>query len=203
MREPARLMALPLLIGALTCTTAYKAWGGQESGSAIAPRDQDVLDVVLGDLLSFAAGHSPVSERGRPPKSLAFSSRSANWPISVESVLYRHEPEPWQRLPATALPQLQVAAEDLVERTARGGFSSFKSTNHRVTVRAPADKETTGEALYDRFIQAWPPGYSPDGSLAVVCLTLPWSIHSATATYVLTKSATGWAVVVRQFVYYV
>ena len=165
--------------------------------------DHEVLDLVLGDLLSKASEESLVSAHGGPPGRLTISSRSATQPITMENVLYRHEREPWRNLTEASLPQLREAAASLVSRVESGGFSGFQSSDLRVSVREPLDHQAESpEALFDRPIEAWPPGYSSDGVLAVVCLSIPWSIHSSTATYVLVKSSRRWTIVVRQFVYY-
>ena len=43
---------------------------------------------------------------------------------------------------------------------------------------------------------------SRDGQLAIVRLVIPWSIHHAEATYLLTRRRGRWFVSLRQFVYY-
>ena len=41
-----------------------------------------------------------------------------------------------------------------------------------------------------------------DGAVAVVCLSIPWSIHHVDGTHILLKEGDGWTVILRQFVYY-
>lgn len=53
------------------------------------------------------------------------------------------------------------------------------------------------------FGQLTLPGYSPDGSEAMVQLHHSWSVHSAVVTYVLAKKGNAWRVVARdQAVYW-
>ncbi len=51
---------------------------------------------------------------------------------------------------------------------------------------------------------AYAPGYSRDGQLAIVRLTLPWSggKHGGNGTYVLTRNEGDWVVLTRVFVHY-
>ncbi len=165
-------------------------------------RDQLVLDRVLRDLLSAESGKTPVSIRGAPPETLSVASSSLSRTFKVFHLYLRHHSDAWSALPTTSDAALRAAADDLVARAA-AGFSNFVSTDPRVTMVSESDLTSTGVHRFaDRPIRAWPPGYSPDGSLAVVFLNIPWSMHSTSTTYVLALDSSGWNVVVRQFIYH-
>jgi mono/diheme cytochrome c family protein len=55
---------------------------------------------------------------------------------------------------------------------------------------------------WGRAAEAWRPGYSRDGQLAIVLFAISSGLHGATATYVLALEDGAWKVRVRQFVYY-
>jgi hypothetical protein len=161
--------------------------------------DQEVLDVVLRDLLSIDSGETPLSVRGMPPEKLLVRSRTAMSRVDEDNVLYRYQADAWHRLSAAEEPRLRAAARNLVERARAGGVAIW-SADERVVLVEPDTGKPKG--LVDRPLVVLSPGFSPEGSLAVVRMTIPWSIHHATATYVLRCGATGWAVVVRQFIYH-
>jgi hypothetical protein len=190
-----------LLIGPIA------AWSHSRTICENAAVDQQVLETVLHDLLTEPSTDSPVAIRGSAPKRLLFSPRAAVRPQSVEDVLYRHEKKPWDKLTRVEVVRTHEAAEHLLQRIgANDSFSAFQPKDKRVLIRdeAASGKRPAGLRIwYDRPIQAWPPGYSQDKSLCIVRLVIPWSIHHADATYILVKRKARWAVLLRQFVYYV
>jgi len=166
-------------------------------------RDQVAIDAVLRDLLTI--GDSPLAAGGLPPKGFSFAPESLATVPSVDEVLYQHSPEPWRKLTPTQSTELREAAADLVARTqGRRGFSRFHPSDARVRVYLAAKPEKAERSPSDeRVVRAWPPGFSKDGSLAVVRLSMPWSgMHHAGATYVLCQAPGGWVICVREFVYY-
>ncbi len=173
------------------------------ASTTVAARDQAVLDRVLRDLLSTDSGHTPVSVRGRPPDLLPVASYSKALEMSPLDLVHLREYEPaaWSRCPEASLADVEAAAADLVER-ARTGFTGFSSDVEGVCMVEPTEERRPLASLSERPVHARLPGYSPDETLAVVQLWLPWSIHVADATYVLRAGPDGWDVLVRQFVYH-
>jgi len=165
----------------------------------VSARDQEVLDHVLRDLIADTTSRSPVARRGVPPKELLVSSTSANWPITIEQVLQQVTAEAWAALPAEARPELHAAAADLVANSTPG-FVGFECTDRRIMpFRAGDAGDTSGRTSSDRPIHAWPPGFSAEGTLAVVRLSIPRGRHSVTATYVLSRRSQRWAILVREY----
>lgn len=208
---PCRSLAWLALVAAPACEQfAEQATPAGAEGSGVAipqpttgfpvtSRDQEVLDHVLRDLIADTTDRSPVAMRGKPPERLSVASCSASWPITIEQVLHRQDVETWAQLPEDALPELQLAAADLVARSTPG-FVGFESTDWRMTSVRDADANSAAlRTRAGRPIRAWPPGFSADGTLAVVRLSIPWSRHSATATYVLSSEEQPWAILVRQY----
>ena len=163
--------------------------------------DQQLVDLVLGDLLSAEAGETPLSQKGKPPAMLLVSSRSAGWATSLDDVLSRHDPAAWSDFPASLEASLRQAAQQVVERVPVG-FDGFWSADERVKTIEPAAEPVKWSRSDRRPIRVWPPGHSADGALAIVCLTIPWSMHSSRGTYVLQQTESGWTVLVRHFVYF-
>ena len=162
--------------------------------------DFSALNFVLQDLLTYSGDDSPVLIKDSPPNELIFAPNAATWPQTVDAVLYRQEEKPWARLTAAQQILVQEAASNLVMRAnSTNSFASFKPVDSRIRLFTD---ETTPD-VFGRPIRAWPPGYSDDNSIAVVRLSIPWSIHHADGTYILARSDTGWTILLRQFVYYV
>ena len=89
---------------------------------------------------------------------------------------------------------------DLSRVEHKQGFRGFQS-HHPDTHLSREERDNPLEL--DRPIQAWPPGYSNDKRVALVRLSIPWSIHSAVATYLLSKTSSGWIAVRRDLAIYV
>lgn len=170
----------------------------------LSSRDRTVLNVVLEDLLTYSGDDSPVKTVKGPPDKLFFSPDAEEWPQTVEQVLYRHTKEPWEKLTQQQLTLAQEAAGNLADRS-KGhdfftGFEPVDARVHLVPKKKPAESV---ENIYNRPIKAWSPGFSSNGTLAVVRLSIPWSIHSADGTYVLIREGDAWSILLRQFVFYV
>ena len=171
---------------------------------SVSALDQEVLEFALADLATYSGKDSPVVVQGAVAVPLETAPHSADWPVTVEDVLYRHDAKYWKAFPPSDEAALAQAAADLVSRTTGGGgFSGFRSGDSRVKVVEPnATPQPPYQFLATRPIRVWPPGFSGDRRLAVVRMSIPWSIHHANATYVLAKRQGNWVLQVRQFVYY-
>jgi hypothetical protein len=163
-----------------------------------------VLDFALADLATYSGDDSPVVVRGAVAVPLETAPDSADWPVTVDDVLYRHDAKYWKAFPPADDAALAQAAANLVSRTtSRAGFFGFRSRDSRVKVVEPnATPKPRYQFLETRPIRVWPPGFSGDQRLAIVRMSIPWSIHHANATYVLAKRQGNWVLQVRQFVYY-
>lgn len=168
-----------------------------------APIDQQVLETVLADVVAYTGRDSPVERRGLE---IDFSFTAPPCRQTREGVLYRHGEEHWVLLSDAEVRATEEAATDLVRRVdARERVRPFKFTDQRIVVWDDRPrKKGWAPALdpWNRCIQAWAPGYAADRRHAVVRLSIPWSMHSADATYVLAARQGGWDVLVRQFVCY-
>ena len=162
--------------------------------------DFSALNFVLQDLLTYCGDDSPVLIKDSPPNELIFAPYAAIWPQTVDAVLYRQEEQPWAGLTATQQILVQEAASNLVIRVnSTNSFADFEPVDSRIRLFTD---ETTPD-VFSRPIRAWSPGYSNDKTIAVVRLSIPWSIHHADGTYILARSDAGWTILLRQFVYYV
>lgn len=169
--------------------------------------DQEVMQVVLGDLL--ASTDSPLARRDSPPAEIRLAAQPAKYPRTVATILLRHDKKQWAALSPHELTAATEAAEALVRRHQRGDdFGPLKPIDPRIKIEpdpttAPAATANADRAVFGRPVHVYPPGYSSDGSFAVVALSIPWSIHHADATYILARDEQGgWRIILRQFVYY-
>jgi hypothetical protein len=174
--------------------------------------DQEVIDVVLHDLLTTA--ETPLANRDGPPDDIRIDVRVSKYKPKAQQVMMRHDKALWAALSESQVKAATEAADALVRRHEAGeGLMNLKRRDPRVTLESadPAPPKTPeGIALPpmgdDRAVHGYAPGFSADGQVAVVFLSLPWSMHHADATYILVRDADtfgGWRVVLRQFVYYV
>ena len=175
----------------------------RSSGSKhpVTSADRHVLEAALADLLSYEGEESPrklmtADASGR----FAVAPDSAESPLAVSAILERCIAK-WHGLEPKEWRGFKEAATHLVKRVKRKeGFAGFESAHPRF--RGPYAEEPDPLSPY-RPIHAWAPGYSRDKSLAVVRLSIPWSMHSADATYLMRRTETGWTVVRREFAVYV
>ncbi len=104
------------------------------------------------------------------------------------------------------------AVKHMINRLgAKDGFEIFTPKDKRITFAQKANpsegkseeektKEIVDQMLH-RPILANPPGYSLDRQFAVVHLIVPWSIHSADATYFLANRNGKWVILARGYIY--
>jgi hypothetical protein len=191
----AALVAFLLILGSQMHASADGPDG------TIAAADRDALDAALADLLSYKGDESPLKLMMADPSGrFAVAPDSAKWPLTVNAILERCNAK-WQGLSKSEWRGLREAAADLVARVERkDGFTGFPSKHERF--HASRGEESGPFDLY-RPIHAWAPGYSRDKALVVVRLSIPWSIHSADATYLIRKTESGWTIVRREFAIYV
>lgn len=176
--------------------------------AANAEHDHGVLMAVLLDLLGDAGKDSPLEMFGGPPPKIAFSNAAVESAPSLEDVL-RHVDEvdlgDAGHLSNEQLARAKEAAAMLGERCrARRPFAPIVSRDGRIRVRNQ-DSPIRSDDPFDhvRPVEAWPPGYTADGRLAVVRLVMPWSgWHVAMGTFVLEDLGGRWTVRLRRYTYY-
>jgi hypothetical protein len=202
-------IALLLVIFSTVLRLLLRPPAGQSSSRVPAESatvDQQVLEAVFEDLLTYTGDDSPVATRGSSPKKLLFSPRAAAVRLQVDDVLDRYQRERWDKLTEFELAGAREAAEHLVRRIGTDDlFIPFRPKDARVLIQSDADDGTGRERLNvadDRPIRAWPPGYSQGKGFCIVRLVIPWGIHHAEATYLLARRDAKWVVLLRQFVYY-
>ena len=166
-------------------------------------QDNDVLNVALSDLLAYGGQDSPLTTATGPPEKIRFAAEPEPSPQTEEQALRQYPEEPWKKLSAEQMSKAREAAQNLHARTGEhDAFVSFQPAKPGIEV-VPHVQKTTVENIYVRPIRAWRPGYSADGTVAIVRLSIPWSIHSADGTYILSKNGGSWALLLRQFIIYV
>jgi hypothetical protein len=192
---------LRLLLAALV---ALSGAGPPIPGAAVDPSlDDAVLAAALDDLVTYKGKDTPVYGPFSHAKPLAFAVAPARFPLTVDGVLYRYREELWKTLTPAEVAASREAAQSVVERVKTlPPDATFTISDKRVRLRDPRTEEKPESFRFDRTTKAWQPGYSKDGRLAIVRFDIPWSIHSADATYVLVRQDGGWKVRVRQFVIY-
>lgn len=178
---------------------ALFAWSYQAPQGAAASKGLDgaAVATVLEDLVGYRGKDSPI-DSVFSPKPLTLDPVPARYSVTSEEVLQRDKPESWQALSPAEISNLTEAASDLVGRTA-DTLDRFTAGSAHVPLYAGGDAEAVS-SWRKRPIRAWLPGYSKDRRLALVRLSIPWSIHSCDATYVLIREGSVWNVRVRQSV---
>jgi len=161
--------------------------------------DQRVLNTVLNDLLTYREKDSPILTEHDSPTNLLFVPAAVTWPLTMEQVLYRQDATSWHQLDGEYAQPIREAASNLVSRVGRAdSFRKFHPSDKRVQL---FDDDSNLGLLDRRPIRAWLPGYSLNGSIVLVRLTIPWSIHVAEGTYVLRRGDGKWTILLRQFVF--
>jgi len=192
----------------LATLVALSATGPPAQDAPVEPSlDEAVLMAALDDLLTYKGKDTPVYGPFSPNKPLAFVVRPESYPLTVESLLYRHREDLWEKLTAGEIVASREAAESLAERVKTlPPDATFAIADKRLRLRdarTENEHEKAHPFSFDRGTRAYRPGYSNDGQLAIVRFNIPWSsFHSADATYVLVRQDGAWKVRVRQFVIY-
>lgn len=160
--------------------------------------DGEVINAILIDLLTYTGKDSPaVSGNGHTEPTLLFSIKTVTISQTQECVLQSVDAKSWEQIEQQYRGAVVEAASNLVGRI--GSVESLVAyvPNDKRIQLFPIDKQI---GLLDiRPIRTWLPGYSQDGTIALVRLTIPWSIHHSLGTYILRRERERWIVVVRQF----
>lgn len=170
------------------------------------PSDAPVLETVYRDVLAYDGEGSP---RGmhviRDDGNVLVAQSPCAFKITIDRALFASFDEKATELSADQKSAAHEAAGDLVRRFDAGDpFDGFPSADVGIAIESDAAATQPHRLeMRNRAICTWAPGYSRDKTLAVVRLSIPWSIHSGDATYVLAKRGTVWTIVYRDFRWYV
>jgi hypothetical protein len=171
-----------------------------------AGRDWAVLEVVLKD--RFTWSDSPIEPGREARKQILFSPEAPVYRPGLDEILDRTDVKEWNKISPVQLGLAREAARDLVHRLGeKEPFRGFWPNDKRILI----SDESGTLPIYDplrpfrpQVFRAYAPGYSRDGQLAIVRLTLPWSggVRSGNGTYVLTRNEGDWVVLIRAPAYY-
>jgi hypothetical protein len=166
--------------------------------------DQRVLVVALKALTTYAGDDSPVAFRGKVSTPVAVSSNMHDARVTVEQILDRQQSTMWSPLTQAQERGRAQAANDLASRAARRTHViEFRSESSSLSVVRPSGGTTLEGSEDRRMIRMWPPGYSADGGMSIVRMSIPWSMHECIGTFVLERQQGDWVVVAQEFIYHV
>lgn len=159
-------------------------------------RDEQVLSIVIGDLLDHKDSpvEAPMNRSELMYLDTAFfdSSSVGKGIISGD----RKGPE-WSSIGDLDINELESAADTIGRRAKDVSKHTIATNDQRIlTDRRKLDKEWKD---YERPVEIYPPGYNASGNICVVFVNVPWSIHSADATYILQKVGSAWVLRYRKF----
>jgi hypothetical protein len=162
--------------------------------------DQRVLVAALRDLTTEAGDESPVAFRGAVRAPLQVSSELTTRAVTVEQILEGRDSEEWRAVSKSNGGRLVQAANDLILRISRReDFIPFHSDSSRLEIRRPT--QARSDDMFDRSTTMWPPGYSADRQIAIVRMSIPWSVHECIGTFLLERRQDDWLVIARAFRY--
>lgn len=171
--------------------------GFHSEATESAAQDTEVLNAVFVDLLENSSDAFDARQQ------ILFIPVADERALTTESILSpTGEFERWwEQLTTDQRKWTNEAAAKLVSRIgASDPFKDYIPRDTRVTLFPEGEKPGSGTRSP---FQAWPPGYSEDGAIAVVVLSFGWgSFHGASSTHVLLRCNEGWKVLIRDFTYY-
>ena len=174
---------------------------GAQTVDRVTARDNVVVATVLQDLLTYRGKDSPLDGPFGPSTPLPLMRTPLRGPVSMSGGgnACGIEEKPWRTLTETQQRATEQAARDLERRAPRAsGLWDIAMPN--VTMHEESARPRNELGLHGG-IDVSLPGYSVGGRIAVVLVTMPWSIHSAMGTYVLRHDDDGWRVLLREYAY--
>jgi hypothetical protein len=147
-------------------------------------RDSAVMEAVITYMLK--AFETRISLRIDRWKQVVLLPNAATGRLTVSGVALPQVPEQWDR-------PCQEAAENLVQRLdERNTFKDIRLKDPRFVIKDPPGVR--------QYLEAYAPGYSKDGQLAMVRLHVKLHMHSAIGTCVMVKKDGKWdGLMVRGF----
>jgi len=161
-------------------------------------RDAAVLDSVLEDLTTYRGGDVPLSVGSKTPRTIYATTASPQVPDppDIDNLLHAVI----NAVPRAMKSKVRQANDDAnAHRSDRHGVEAYRSTRSAVVVDSPA-VSTNYQSSYP--VAAWSPGYSRDGSLAIVALYFPEFLHPSVGLYLLESTPRGWVVLTKSFLEY-
>lgn len=184
-------------IATFSAALLFAMIGIHSEATESASQDAEVLNAVFADLLENSSDDFDARQQ------ILFIPIADERALTSESILSpTGEFERWwEQLTTDQRKWTKEAVAKLVSRI--GGSDPFKDyipRDPRVKLFPEGEKPGLGTRIP---FQAWPPGYSEDGTIAVVVLSFGWgSFHGASSTHVLLRCNQGWKVLIRDFTYY-
>ena len=186
---------------AIVATTLALCCGvaAAQTSDRVTPDDNAVVAAVLEDLLAYRGKDSPLDGPFGPSTPLPLMRKPLRGPVSMSSGgnACGIEDKPWRTLTETQQRATEHAARHL-ERRAPHASGLWDIAMPNVTLH---DERPRNELGLQGGIDVSLPGYSAGERIAVVLVTMPWSIHSAIGTYVLRHNDDGWSVLLRRYAY--
>jgi hypothetical protein len=194
-----RVAILAAVISLCACLSASARYAAMETGPLPAlDRNAAILDAVLGDLTTYRGGDLPLSLAPSVPRTIY----ATPWappiadPPGIDLLLRAVV----NTVPRTLKDKVRQAENDAeLHRATRHAVQSYRPMSDRVVFDTHIDG-----ADYRRNdpVSIWAPGYSRDGSVAVVSLYFPETLHPSVALYALESTPRGWIVRARSFLTY-
>ena len=183
------------IVSAVLCA----GFSAAQTGEDATRRDNAVVTTVIQDLLTYRGKDSPLDGPFGPSTPLPLMRKPLRGPVSMArgGNACGIEEKPWRALTEMQQRAAEQAARSL-ERRARVASGVWDIAVPNVTMH---DERPRSELGLEGGIDVSLPGYSAGGRIALVLVTMPWSIHSAMGTYVLRKDDDGWKVLLRDFAY--
>lgn len=172
----------------------------ETGASTVTAQDNAVVVAVLRDLAAYKGKDSPIGGFG-PSIPLPVDRTPTRGKVSLSSSgdACGLKEERWRSLTTAQRRATEEAARHL-ERRASGAAGRFVVMLHDIELREEGQRPPRDDALFN--IRVTLPGYSDSRRTAIVLLSIPWSIHSASATYVMRVVDNEWQVLVREFAIY-
>lgn len=163
-------------------------------------QNTQVLDAVLRDLITYNRVDKPLS-LSHAPREVFFNVHTV--PKGATDILnpLRHQ-KVWARMSRQEQAAAEEAAGQIKDRPAsRRAFSNYQPGDRRIhAVFGPAKPRNSAPYFAMFPVQAAVPGYSRDGTIAVVRLNFPEIFHPSQGAYVLQKKDNQWKVLYCAFI---
>jgi hypothetical protein len=159
-----------------------------------------VVEVALRDLLSARGTKSPLAFLVEGREVPCVSEAPSKGSLTQDEVLLNRGRSDWRDLGEADYRAVELAAVNLAQRGRGKGAGEVLPLREEFRCKAPGAPSNQGVfSLPKRSMAAWLPGYSRDGSLAVVRLFVPWSLHHADVLYVMKRQGGTWKILVREY----
>jgi len=194
---------IAFMVGCMMTAGCDEPLQTQQANDAAHFRDQKILKLVLEDLSIYDGPYRPLNLGRKVPRDIYFSLQALE-PGWTPNALGPLEKE-WPNISKSERRLIRQATDLVADRHRLGHvLEDFAVTNRAIhVIKTEPDDAGMNAPSGQRYpIQAWPPGYSEDRSLAVVHLYFSEVLHSSLGTYVLILENGTWKIRYRGFVTY-